>query len=84
MATYGEQIQEAVAAQIRAELAAAGLTKADLARMTGKPENTIGRYLNGQRDIPWPVYADIAHALKLTVHELAARAQRRLDGIDVQ
>jgi Predicted transcriptional regulators len=84
METYGERIQAAIAAQVRAEIAALGWKQADLANKAGVPTSTLGRYLKGERDIPFPTFAEMAHALGLSPHELASRAQRRLDGNDVR
>jgi transcriptional regulator with XRE-family HTH domain len=83
MGTYGNDIQSAIAVQIKAEMAAIDWKQPDLANATGIPTSTLHRYLAGARDIPLPVFADIAKALGLSVIELAARAQRRLDAQDV-
>lgn len=82
MGTYGSDIQKAIVAQIRAELAANGITQSDLAERTGMPTSTMSRYLSVKsgRDIPLPAFADISRALGLSMTELAARAQRRLEG----
>ncbi|QIG57710.1 transcriptional repressor [Arthrobacter phage Shoya] len=84
MGTYGENIQSAMAAQIKAEMAARDWKQPNLADATGIPTSTLHRYLSGARDIPLPVFAEIAKALDLSVMELAGRAQRRLDGENVQ
>lgn len=86
MGTYGDNIQAATVAQIRAEIAANGWSQADLAQKAGVPTSTLHKYLvvGGKRDLPYPVFAEISQALGLSPHELAARAQRRLDGKDVQ
>lgn len=81
MATYGERIQAAVAAQIRAELGVAKMSQAELARAIGVHPATISRYLDTEspRDIKWKDYAEIAKTLGLTPQELAERAERRLN-----
>jgi len=84
MGTYGVDIQAAIATQIRAELAAKSWKQAELAKRAGIPTSTLARYLSGERDIPLPAFAEIANALDLTYIELAGRAQRRLDGENVQ
>ncbi|UUG70001.1 immunity repressor [Arthrobacter phage Zucker] len=84
MGTYGANIQSAIASQIKAEMAARDWKQPNLAEATGIPTSTLHRYLSGQRDIPLPVFADIASALGLSMMELAGRAQRRLDGENVQ
>lgn len=84
MGSYGADIQSAIAVQIKAEMAARDWKQADLARATGMAGGTLHRYLSGLRDIPLPVFVDICHALGLSINELVARAQRRLDGQNVQ
>lgn len=83
MGTYGNDIQSAMAVQIKAEMAAKDWKQADLASASGIPTSTLSRYMKGERDIPLPVFADIAQALGLSMVELAIRAQRRLDAQDV-
>ena len=72
-----------MAVQIKAEMAACDWKQSDLANASGIPTSTLHRYLSGARDIPLPVFADIAQALGLSMIELATRAQRRLDGENV-
>ena len=83
MGNYGESIQSAIAVQVKAEMAARDWKQSDLANASGIPTSTLHRYLSGTRDIPLPVFAEIANALDLSMIELAQRAQRRLDGKDV-
>lgn len=83
MGNYGADIQAAIATQIKAEMAAKDWKQADLSKATGIVGSTLSRYLAGGRDIPLPVYAEIAKALGLSMIELAQRAQRRLDGENV-
>jgi transcriptional regulator with XRE-family HTH domain len=84
MGNYGTDIQAAMAVQIKAEMAAKDWKQPDLAQASGIPTSTLHRYLSGQRDIPLPAFAEIANALGLSMLELASRAQRRLDGENVQ
>lgn len=86
MGNYGEEIQKAIAVQIKAEMAAKDWKQADLAKATGIVGSTLSRYLSptAGRDIPLPVFVDIANALGLSIVELAQRAQRRLEGNNVQ
>ena len=83
MGNYGADIQSAIAIQIKAEMAAKDWKQSDLANASGIPTSTLHRYLSGTRDIPLPVYAEIANALGLSMIELAQRAERRLAGQDV-
>lgn len=84
MGTYGTDIQAAITAQIKAEMAARDWKQPDLAQASGLATSTLHRYLAGARDIPMPVFVEIANALGLSMIELATRAQRRLDGEDVR
>lgn len=84
MGNYGTDIQAAIATQVKAEMAAKDWKQSDLSRATGIVNSTLSRYLAGGRDIPLPVFVDIAHALGLPINELIARATRRLNGQDVQ
>ena len=83
MGTYGADIQSAIAVQIKAEMAAKDWKQADLSKATGIVGSTLSRYLAGGRDIPLPVFAEIAKALGLSMIELAQRAERRLAGENV-
>ena len=83
MGNYGADIQAAIARQIKAEMAAKDWKQSDLSRATGIINSTLSRYLAGGRDIPLPVFADIANALGLSMIELAQRAERRLNGENV-
>jgi transcriptional regulator with XRE-family HTH domain len=83
MGNYGADIQSAIAVQIKAEMAAKDWKQSDLANASSIPTSTLHRYLAGGRDIPLPVFAEIAKALGLSMIELAQRAERRLNGQDV-
>jgi len=83
MGNYGTEIQKAIAVQIKAEMAAKDWKQADLVKATGIVNSTLSRYLSAGRDIPLPVFVDICQALGLSIGELVARAQRRLDAKDV-
>lgn len=83
MGNYGTDIQAAIATQIKAEMAVKDWKQSDLASASGIPTSTLHRYLSGVRDIPLPMFAEIAKALGLPMIELAQRAERRLNGQDV-
>jgi transcriptional regulator with XRE-family HTH domain len=80
MSEHGKEFQRVVTVQIKAEMGAKGWKQADLAVATGLPTSTLSRYMGGLRDIPFPVFAELAHALDLTIVELIERAQRRAAG----
>lgn len=81
MATYGDRVQAAVAAQIRAELGRIKMSQAELARAIGVHPSTISKYLriDSPRDIGWNDFANIAKALGFTPRELTERAERLMD-----
>jgi transcriptional regulator with XRE-family HTH domain len=90
MGSFGEQVQAAIAAQISAEIAAMRpkVSQAEIAKRAGISTSALSRYLKDPedemaRDIPLPVFADIAQALGLSPRELYDRAMRRLGGNDV-
>lgn len=68
----------AVASQLRAERAASQMSVRELAEASGVTEQSLLRYLNEKRDIPVPVLYQICSGLKISVHELVKRAERRL------
>lgn len=84
MGNYGNDIQAAIVTQIKAEMAALDWKQPELAKRSGVSTSSLHRYLNGERDIALPVLVEIASALNISVGELVARAQRRLDGQNVQ
>lgn len=84
MGNYGTEIQAAIVTQIKAEMAARDWKQPELAKRSGVSTSSLHRYLNGERDIALPVFVSLADALGLSFMELVARAQRRLDGENVQ
>lgn len=80
MGNYGEQIERAVRAQIRAEIAAQGLKPSDIARRANMHTSTLSRLLNDEEDRPMPMkrLGEIAEALGVPPHVIAERAERRL------
>lgn len=84
MGNYGAEIQAALVTQVKAEMAAKDWKQPVLAEKSGIPTSTLHRYLNGSRDIPMPIVISLADALGLSIIELVERAQRRLEGHNVQ
>lgn len=84
MGKYGNDIQAALVAQVKAEMGAQDMRQKDMAAKVGMQTSTLSRYLSGERDIPMPVVFSFADALGLSVIELVQRAERRLEGKDVQ
>ena len=84
MGNYGFEIQSALITQVKAEMAARDMKQKDMAARLGMQTSTLSRYLSGERDIPMPVVFSFAAALDLSIIELVQRAERRLEGNNVQ
>ena len=84
MGNYGIDIQAALVTQVKAEMAAKDMRQKDMAARIEMQTSTLSRYLNGERDIPAPVLFSMASALDLSITELIQRAERRLEGKNVQ
>jgi len=84
MGNYGTDIQTALVTQVKAEMAAKDMKQKDMAARVGMQTSTLSRYLSGERDIPMPVVFSMASALDLSIIELVQRAERRLEGKNVQ
>lgn len=82
MGDYGKEHQEALRAQVRAELGAKGWSLTDLQKATGMHFSTVSRYFSrsASRDIPFFVVGNVAEALGMPISEPIARAGRRLAG----
>ena len=70
---------EAVVAQINAEIAGAGLNRAELARKIDVNYVQLGRYLKGEREIPMRVLYAIIEQLPIDEATLFRRARERFD-----
>jgi len=68
---------QTVAAQVRAEIAAASQTVAGLARATGINRETLDRWVKGERDLSVPTLYRIAVALGVDPHRIIQRAEER-------
>lgn len=84
MGNYGEEIQSALVAQVKAEMGVQDMKQKDMAAKLGMQTSTLSRYLSGGRDIPMPIVFSFASALNLSIIELVQRAERRLEGKNVQ
>jgi transcriptional regulator with XRE-family HTH domain len=84
MGNYGIDIQAALVTQVKAEMAARDMKQKDMAARVGMQTSTLSRYLSGERDVPMPVVFSFAAALDLSIIELVQRAERRLEGNNVQ
>ena len=78
MVTDSTDATEAVAAELRAERAAARLTVEELADLSGVHRGTLLRYLNAKRDIPVSTLVQIAEGLGVPAHLILERASERM------
>lgn len=69
----------AVIAQLNAEITAAGMNRATLARQIGMDYGTLGRYLKDERDIPILVLYAIVDRLPIDEATLFTRARERFE-----
>lgn len=74
-----ERFAQAVAAQVRAEIAAASSSVAAIARATKINRETLDRWVKGERALSIPNLYLIAHSLKLDPHLIVLRAEERFD-----
>ncbi len=77
-----EGLNAAVAAELRAERAAQGVSIADLGDRSGISKSTLLRLLNEKRLIGMEALNDIATALGVRATTIVGRAERRLAGED--
>lgn len=69
----------ALAAQLRAERAAAGMTQAELAHAAGISRVQLARIEGGERTLDVAQAADLSRALGLTLVEFVQRAEARVE-----
>lgn len=71
-------LARAIAAQVKAERAAANLTQKDLGKAAGLSDSTVLRIENAQRSADVVDLERIARAVGIDLVELIQRAERRL------
>lgn len=72
-------IERAITAEIRAEIAALKMTKADLAKRAGIPIRSLSAYLNDKNPMPLTKIKVVALALGTDLVPLIERASNRLE-----
>ncbi len=72
-----ERFARTVAAQVRAEIAAAGTTVAGVARATGINRETLDRWVKGERALSMPTLYRISVAVGVDPHVIVQRAEER-------
>lgn len=78
MATYGEQLEAALATQIKVELVERSMDQKDLADKVGINRVTMSLYMTGKRSMPMPTFFKVAEALGVTPQALMQRAEARI------
>ncbi|TXK17187.1 helix-turn-helix domain-containing protein [Homoserinibacter sp. GY 40078] len=72
-----ERFAQTVAAQVRAEIAAANTTVAGVARATGINRETLDRWVKGERALSITTLYRIASAVDVPPHVIVQRAEER-------
>lgn len=75
----GDRFGQAIAAQVRAEIAAADESVASVARKTGINRETLDRWVKGERALSVPTLYRIADAIGVPPHTIVRRAEERFD-----
>lgn len=70
---------QAVAAEIRGEARAQGLTLDDMAALSGVTKVSVQRYLAGTRELPVSTLYSLTAALRVDPADLMAAAVRRME-----
>lgn len=74
-------LNDAVAAEVRAEVARQGLTRSEVVEKSGVNQRTYSRYfVRCDRSIPIDTLALVAQVLNISLGEILRRAEERLDG----
>lgn len=72
-------LEQALAAQVRVELASRDWSQKELAAKIGIGRDALGNYMRNDRHFPLPTLIAIAEAFDLETGELVGRAERRRD-----
>jgi len=76
--TYGEQLDRALATQLKVELADRGMEQKELADQVGINRVTMSHYMTCKRSMPMPTFVKVAELIGLTPSALMARAEARI------
>lgn len=76
--TYGEQLDKALATQLKVELVERGWEQKDLADKVGINRVTMSHYMTTKRSMPMPTFVKVAELLGITPSELMKRAEARV------
>jgi transcriptional regulator with XRE-family HTH domain len=78
MSTYGEQLELALAKQIRIELAERDMEQKDLADALSIGRSSLNRYMQNHQSFPMPVFFRVAEVFGLSPKVLMERAEARI------
>lgn len=78
MTSFGEQLESALALQVKVELVERGMDQQALAEAVGIERATLSRYMTGKRSMPMPTFIRVAEVLGLSPVELMGRAEARI------
>jgi transcriptional regulator with XRE-family HTH domain len=78
MNTYSEQLEAALATEIKVVLMERGMTQTELAEAAGVGRPAMNRYLKGHQSMPMPTYFAVASVLGLSPRVLMERAEARI------
>jgi transcriptional regulator with XRE-family HTH domain len=78
MSTYGEQLELALAKQIRIELAERDMEQKDLADALSIGRSSLNRYMQNHQSFPMPVFFRVAEVFGLSTKVLMERAEARI------
>ena len=76
--TYGEQLDRALATQLKVEMADRGMEQKELADKVVINRVTMSHYMTCKRSMPMPTFVKVAETLGLTPSALLARAEARI------
>lgn len=69
----------ALAAELRGEMAAQGVTLDEMAERIGSSKSSVYRYLKGTRELPMPAYYAMTSTLGVSPADIMGAAVRRME-----
>ena len=79
-----DRFGQTIAAQVRAEIAAADETVASIARKSGINRETLDSWVKGERPLSMPTLFRIADTLGVDASTIVRRAEERFDAADTE
>jgi len=78
MNTFADDLEVALATQVKVELAERDMSQAELAEAVGIGRPALNRYLKGHQSMPMPVFFAVAQAFGLSPRALMEAAEARI------